>query len=179
MAELGIVTYPDPLLRRSADQVDSPVQEDGSDQVLKALINDMFTTMLQNDGIGLAAPQVGVSRRVIVISVGDREFSRLALINPTVEYVSPRTELAEEGCLSIPGVRADVVRPIEAVVKGTTKSGRLVEINARDLLARVLLHEIDHLNGVLFVDRVNKRERNRIASGLSALERRYQTLKTS
>jgi peptide deformylase len=173
MTSLSIVTYPDPLLRRSAEEVRLP------DDALSALINDMFTAMKENDGVGLAAPQMGMSRRVIVISLEEKEFSRLALINPTVEYTSPRTDTAEEGCLSLPGVRADVPRPVEAVVRGTTRSGRTVEITARDLLARVLLHEIDHLNGVLFIDRAGKRERSRIASDLNALERRYQALKTS
>ncbi|MFW6180565.1 MAG: peptide deformylase [Spirochaetota bacterium] len=173
METLPIVTYPAPLLRRTAEEVHLP------DETLSELVNDMFAAMQENDGVGLAAPQVGVSRRIIVVSLEDKEFSRLALINPTVEYVSQRTGTAEEGCLSIPGVRADVRRPVEAVVRGTTRSGRTVEITARDLLARVLLHEIDHLNGVLFIDRVDRRERSRIASDLAALEQRYQVLKTS
>lgn len=173
MSTLSLVTYPDPFLRRAAQEVSGP------DDTLGTLIGDMFAALKENDGVGLAAPQVGVSRRIIVISLGEKEFSRLALVNPTVEYVSPCTEVDEEGCLSIPGVRADVPRPVEAVVRGMTKSGRMIEITARDLLARVLLHEIDHLNGVLFIDRVDKGERARIASGLSALERRYQAVKTS
>jgi peptide deformylase len=168
-----LVTYPDPFLRKQAEEVA------GIDEPTSALIKDMFKIMDEEDGIGLAAPQIGISRRIIVISTEEKNFNRLALINPVVQHVSKSTEVMEEGCLSLPGVRADVARPVEALVVGMTKSGRMVEISAKNLLARVLLHEIDHLNGMLFIDRISSRERSRIASDLSLLEERYAALQTS
>jgi peptide deformylase len=167
MSNLRVVHYPDPFLRRRAEDVDT------GDDAIDALIKDMFEAMKEEDGVGLAAPQIGVSRRIIVVSIEEKNFNRLALINPVIEYLSQDTDVVEEGCLSLPGVHADVRRPVEAVVRGITKSGRQVEISARNLLARVLQHEIDHLNGVLFIDRLSEEERRRIAPKLAGLEERY------
>jgi len=157
--------YPDPFLRKNALQVD------GIDDSIRALIKDMFIIMEEAGGIGLAAPQVGVSKRVIAVSINEKNFNRLALVNPVIEYSSDEKELIEEGCLSIPGINADVGRPSRVVVKGITRSGRMVEITAEHLLARVLQHEIDHLNGVLFIDRVSSQERSRIQEDLQALQK--------
>jgi len=160
-----IVKYPNPFLRKNAEQVEE------IDENTRALIKDMFATMEEAGGIGLAAPQVGVSKRVITISLNEKKFNRLALVNPVIEYSSNESEVMEEGCLSIPGVNADVSRPVRVVVKGTTRTGRVVEITAEHLLARVLQHEIDHLNGVLFIDRVNEREKSRIQEDLQVLQK--------
>ncbi len=160
-----IVRYPNPFLRKNAEQVEE------IDENTRALIKDMFAIMEEAGGIGLAAPQVGVSKRVITISLNEKKFNRLALVNPVIEYSSNEREVMEEGCLSIPGVNADVSRPVRVVVKGTTRTGRVVEITAEHLLARVLQHEIDHLNGVLFIDRVNEREKSRIQEDLQALQK--------
>jgi peptide deformylase len=167
MPTLDVVHYPDPFLRRKAEEIASP------DETLDTLIRDMFAVMDEEGGIGLAAPQIGVSRRIIVVSVKEDSFERLALINPVIEHLSKESEVREEGCLSLPGVHADVERSVEAVVRGTTKSGRQVEISARSLLARVLQHEIDHLDGVLFIDRIDDAERERIAADLAVLEEQY------
>jgi len=135
---------------------------------MKSLIRDMFDTVDEASGIGLAAPQVGVSKRVIVVSLKEKGFERIALINPVIERMSVEKETIEEGCISIPGIRADVERPVSVIVRGITRSGRMVEIDARDLLARVFQHEIDHLNGTLFIDRLSAQERERIEPELAA-----------
>ncbi len=157
--------YPDPFLRKNAVNVAE------IDENIRALIKDMFTMMEEAGGIGLAAPQVGLSKRVITISINEKKFNRFALVNPVVEYSSDETEVMEEGCLSIPGINADVRRPVRVVVKGITRSGRMVEITAEHLLARVLQHEIDHLNGVLLIDRVSSQERSKIQEDLQALQK--------
>jgi peptide deformylase len=165
--------YPDPFLRLKSGEVGEV------DESLQGLIQDMFAAMEEERGIGLAAPQIGVSKRVVVVSVEEKNFNRLALINPEIVQTSSEMDVMEEGCLSVPGVNADVERPIEAVVRGTTKNGRLVEISARGLLARVLQHEIDHLDGVLFIDRLSPKERKRIDKDLTALEQQYTSLASS
>jgi len=170
MNTLQIVKYPDPFLRLRASDIVSV------DEEISALITNMFDIMKEERGIGLAAPQIGVSKRVIVVSIEEKGFGGLALINPVIEYLSEKTDVMEEGCLSIPGVNADVVRPVDAVVRGMTKSGRMIEIEAHDLLARVLQHETDHLNGVLFIDRLAPNEKKRVSSELSDLESQYATL---
>jgi peptide deformylase len=157
--------YPDPFLRKNAAHVAE------IDENIRALVKDMFTMMEEAGGIGLAAPQVGVSKRVITISLNEKKFNRLVLVNPVVEYSSDENEVMEEGCLSIPGINADVRRPVRVVVKGITRSGRMVEITAEHMLARVLQHEIDHLNGVLFIDRVSSQERSRIQEDLQTLQK--------
>ncbi len=161
--------YPDPFLRQRSEEVR---EVDGS---IQDLIQDMFSAMEEERGIGLAAPQIGVAKRVVVVSIEDKNLSRLALINPVIVHLSTETDVMEEGCLSLPGVNADVDRPVEAVVSGTTKNGRLVEISARGLLARVLQHEIDHLDGVLFIDRLTTKERKSINKELEELARQYAT----
>ena len=156
MAQLSTKTYPDPFLRKAAEEV---LKIDGT---VKSLIRDMFDTMDEADGVGLAAPQVGVSRRIIVFSLNEKGFERMALINPVIERVSAEKDTVEEGCLSVPGIRADVERSVSVIARGVTRSGKMVEINARDILARVLQHEIDHLNGTLFIDRLGIQERERV-----------------
>ncbi len=170
MNTIRIVKYPDPFLRLRASDVASV------DEEISALITNMLDIMKEERGIGLAAPQIGVSKRVIVVSIEEKGFGRLALINPVIEYLSEKTDVMEEGCLSIPGVNADVMRPVDAVVRGMTKSGRMIEIEAHELLARVLQHETDHLNGVLFVDRLAQNEKKRVASELRGLENQYASL---
>ena len=170
MAVREVKKYPDPFLRKRSEEVPEVNEE------IQAIIADMFETMDEEDGVGLAAPQIGISRRIIVISVDEKGFDRLALINPVVEYFSDDISTMEEGCLSVPGINADVTRPSKVVVKGITKNGRGVEITASGLLSRALQHEIDHLNGTLFIDRINNREKKRIESELEELKRQYTTL---
>ena len=154
MSLLKIELLGSDVLRRRADEVEKP------DAELSRLIDDMFETMYDAKGIGLAAPQVGVSRRVIVVDVGDAMVQPFALLNPRIVSSSPRTERAEEGCLSIPGVAAPVERPATVVVEGEDRDGKPLRVEADGLLARCLQHEIDHLDGVLFIDRLSPLKRN-------------------
>ncbi|BCL35254.1 peptide deformylase [Nostoc sp. MS1] len=127
------------------------------DDEIRQLIRDMLQTMYSNDGIGLAAPQVGVNKQLIVIDCepDNPENPPLVLINPTIKQVSREICTAQEGCLSIPGVYMDVKRPEVVEVSYKDENGRPQTLKAGDLLGRCIQHEMDHLNGVVFVDRVD------------------------
>ena len=129
------------------------------DDELRRLIGDMFETMYRAEGVGLAAPQVGISRRVIVVDVHDDEVKPFALVNPRLVESSKETEKGEEGCLSIPGLSAAVERAAHVVVEGLDRDGNPLRVEGGGLLARCLQHEIDHLDGVLFIDRVGPLKR--------------------
>ena len=154
MAILKVLRYGDPSLRRSAEPVGDVTLE------IRRIIADMTETMYDEVGIGLAAPQVGISKRLIVIA--DEEGRGVqALLNPAI--VDRGGEMTgEEGCLSIPGVFAPVTRAAWVKVEARSVDGQPVTINARGLRSRVLQHEIDHLDGVLFIDRVDPMLRDRI-----------------
>ncbi|MBZ0156083.1 MAG: peptide deformylase [Alphaproteobacteria bacterium] len=155
MAVLEIRKYPDEVLKKKALPLETINGE------TQRLIDDMVETMYAAPGIGLAAPQVGVSKRIIVIDVSSREeqMPLIVLINPEIEEAGGFVD-SEEGCLSIPEFYSSVRRAERVVVKGLDREGKPVRIEACDLLARALQHEIDHLDGVLFVDRLStiKRE---------------------
>jgi len=143
MAEREVVKYPDPALRERAKNVSKV------DPSVKKLVEDMAATMRETSGLGLAANQVGVLQRVFVYDDGT---GLGVLINP--KTVSARGEqLGIEGCLSVPGLQGEVRRAEEVVVKGTDLNGKTVKIKAQGLLARVFQHEMDHLDGTLFIDR--------------------------
>ena len=134
----------DPVLRRRARRVDR------FDRRLKMLLEDMADTMYEADGVGLAAPQVGVSRRCVVIDIGE---GLIELVNP--ELVESEGEVVDaEGCLSIPGRRCTVARPERVRVRGQDRRGKPVEIEGEGLLARALCHEMDHLEGILYIDKM-------------------------
>ncbi len=146
----------DPILRKPGSEV---VVFDGE---LHRLAEDMLATMYRARGIGLAAPQVGVSRRVLVIDLGEADedaVGAFALVNPRVVDASRKTDRAPEGCLSIPGMEEVVERPEFVVVEGFTPGGEPVTVEASGLLSRALQHEIDHLNGILFIDRISPLKR--------------------
>ena len=147
MAVLEIQTNEAPVLRQKA----IPVEEINAD--LHPFIESMFETMYEAQGIGLAAPQVGVSKRIIVVDIEKHhpEYPRIALVNPIITLAIGE-ELGEEGCLSLPGVRGMVRRAAIVKVEGLLPNGDKIEFDASNLMARVLQHEIDHLNGVLFTD---------------------------
>jgi peptide deformylase len=149
MSTEDIRIYGDPVLRCQAEPVNQ------FDEALKDVAEQMFEIMFEADGIGLAAPQVGISRSFLVIGIPreDEEPERFFFANPEIIETRGETTL-EEGCLSLPNVRADVVRPEWIKVKFQDLEGRQFVIETDGLLARVLQHEIDHLNGILFVDRV-------------------------
>lgn len=163
MAELKIEMLGSPVLRQKAQEV-TEIDDD-----LRGLIADMFETMYKAEGIGLAGPQVAVSRRVIVVDVKSEDGKRYALINPRVVEQGRELEKEEEGCLSIPGVSAHVERPATVVVEALDEHGRPVRIEASDMLARCLQHEIDHLDGVLFIDRLAALKRSMLLKKYRAL----------
>jgi peptide deformylase len=152
----NILVYPDPFLARKA----APVTK--IDERLRDLIRDMFDTMYESEGIGLAATQVGVDRRVIVVDVSpsDESGAPMALVNPEIVGSEGDTAVAMEGCLSVPGVRGEVARPETVVVCGLNEQGEPVTLRAGGLLGRALQHEIDHLDGILFVDHISAVKRN-------------------
>lgn len=149
MAILEIRKFPDEVLKRKA----LPVEEINGR--LQSLIDDMIETMYAAPGIGLAAPQVGVSRRLIVVDIGykDGKSSLLTIINPEL-ILSEEIIDSEEGCLSLPGHILNIKRSARVVVKGMDRHGNPLEIEAEGLLARALQHEIDHLDGILILDRL-------------------------
>ena len=153
-----ILQLPDPVLRK----VSKPVQE--IDGEIKKLIEDMFETMYDAPGVGLAAIQIGLAKRVVTIDAtrGDDEKQPMVFINPEVISVSDEKDSKEEGCLSIAEFYEEVERPSEVKVRYMDQKGKTKEIEADGLLARALQHEIDHLNGVLFIDHISKLKRDRV-----------------
>ena len=151
-----IVTLPDPILRRKAH----PVTRFDSD--LQSLIDDMIETMRAAPGVGLAAPQVGIPNRVIVVEYPEDDEQEDApkklfvVVNPEIKEISAETEMGIEGCLSIPGLHGEVERALAVTVKGQTRRGQPFKIKAKGWLARIFQHEIDHMNGVVFTDRATK-----------------------
>lgn len=161
-----IVKHGDKVLTTPA----SPVTE--FDASLHALIDDMIQTMYGAPGVGLAAPQVGVSLQVCVIdlSVGKRGGEVITLVNP--EFVELEgLQLEEEGCLSVPGFQATVSRAQRAVVKGQDRNGKVIDVEGFGLLARALQHELDHLNGRLFLDRLRGLQRDLIVRKIRKMRR--------
>lgn len=158
MAVLNIRKYPDPFLKRKSEPVKEITEE------LHRLIDDMAETMYAAPGVGLAAPQIGISIRVIVIDIntkneGKREL--ITLVNPQIVEQSGDT-LWEEGCLSVIDYSAEVKRAEKVIVKGLDRYGKETEIKGEGLLSIVLQHEIDHLNGILFIDRLGLIKRDLI-----------------
>ena len=146
MALRNIRKYGDDVLRKKCREVEE------IDKRTITLIKDMSETMYEADGVGLAAPQVGILKRLFVIDIGD---GPLVFINPEILETSGK-QIGEEGCLSIPGEVEEVMRPNYVRARAINEKGEEFEIEAEELLARAILHEYDHLNGTLFIDRVKK-----------------------
>jgi peptide deformylase len=157
MSTLRIRTFGDPVLREPA----RPVEE--FDEALRRLSDDMVVTMHEAPGVGLAAPQVGRSLRLIVFDVG--EDGPRTVANPVLRD-EWGDQLEEEGCLSLPGLYYPVSRAMKVWAQGHDLDGREVTIQAEELLARVLQHEVDHLNGVLFIDRLDKEHRSQAMAAI-------------
>jgi len=158
MALLPILTAPDPRLKkksRPVDQVDADVRQ---------LMDDMLETMYAAPGIGLAAPQVGVLKRVIVLDIEreDTKTGPLFMANPEIVEASDEDASYEEGCLSVPEHYSEVVRPAKVTVRYLDREGKAQELAAEGLLATCLQHEIDHLDGILFIDHISALKRNMI-----------------
>jgi peptide deformylase len=171
MSLLPIVTYDDEVLRDEA----LPVKKDTKE--LQQLIDDMFDTMYNANGVGLAAPQIGKQLRIFVaddanINTKDEEYSPhgpLAMLNPVIRLESEKTIVAEEGCLSIPGVRGEVTRPEGITVSFKDRNFNEQTLQVGGPLARIIQHEFDHLNGVLFIDHLSYFKRKLAAKKLREL----------
>lgn len=158
MAKLPILIAPDPRLKEKS----APVKR--VDGAIRKLIDDMLETMYAAPGIGLAAPQVGQLKRLIVVDVAKDEAPKdpHALINPELVWVSDEDSTYEEGCLSVPEHYADVTRPARIRVRYLDREGEIRELEADGLLATVIQHEMDHLDGILFIDHLTSLKRNMI-----------------
>jgi peptide deformylase len=167
MAILKIITYGHPTLRKKAERI-TEINDD-----IRKLAEDMIETMDVADGIGLAAPQVNRSIRMIVIGLHliDEDLEPMACINPEILEYSEETDVMEEGCLSIPGIREDVIRPKKIKVKFQTLDGKEEIWEADGLLARVFMHEIDHLDGILFVDKISPLKKKLLEPKLDNLKK--------
>lgn len=164
-----ILRYPAPILHQKAVEVPAVTP------AVTALIDDLVQTMHGASGVGLAAPQVGLSERLFVIdlSVGKSPGDLIALVNPTF-IRRDGMQLEEEGCLSVPGFHATVARPLHVVIRGLDRNGHERTIEAHGLLARALQHEMDHLDGILFIDRLKPVQRRLILRRIERLRQRGQ-----
>lgn len=146
MAIRNIRKNGDEILRKKSREVEKV------DEKIKELVKDMLETMYKNNGVGLAAPQVGILKRVVVIDLYDNN-GPIVLINPEIIKEKGEQEV-EEGCLSFPNQFAKIIRPAEVTVKALDEDGKEIKIKAKELLAQAISHEVDHLEGILFVDKI-------------------------
>ena len=162
MAQRKIIIEPDTILRKKSETLEKV------DNELRGLMDDMLETMYAAPGIGLAAVQVGILKRLIVIDISkDKEKKNpLFLINPEIVSKSNKTTIYEEGCLSLPGYFAEIERPAECKIEYLDYDGKKSEMNASGLLATCIQHEVDHLNGVLFIDYLSKLKKDMIIKKL-------------
>lgn len=165
MAILNILEFPDPRLRTIAKPVD--VVDDG----IRQLVDDMFETMYDAPGIGLAATQVNVHKRVVVMDLSEDKSEPRVFINPEFEPLTEEMDQYQEGCLSVPGFYENVDRPQKVRVKALDRDGQPFELIAEGLLAVCIQHECDHLNGRLFVDYLSSLKRDRIKKKLEKIHR--------
>jgi peptide deformylase len=168
MAIRSIITLPDKRLR----EVSKPVAK--IDAEVKKLVADMFETMYSAPGVGLAAIQLGEPRRIVTIDAtrGEEEKKPIALINPEIVWTSDEVSVLEEGCLSIPEYVDEVERPAKVRARFLDLDGNVMQVEADGLFARVLQHEIDHINGVLFIDHLSKLKRNRVTKKFAKAAKR-------
>jgi len=153
---LKVLTFPHPILNQKAEQVDSV------DAEIKKLITDMVKTMYSEDGVGLAAPQVGVSKHILVYSPRAKKGEERALINLEIIEKSKEEDLGEEGCLSVPGLLVNVMRSTSIKFKASDETGKKLEEEATGFPARIIQHELDHLNGILLINHLNFNQRQKL-----------------
>lgn len=165
MALLPILRYPDPRLKKVA----SPVTQ--FDTQLERLVRDMAETMYDAPGVGLAATQVDVHKRVIVIDVSEDKSNLLVFINPEIVSASAETKSFDEGCLSVPGIYETVTRPDTVTVRAQNVKGETFELECDELLGVCIQHEMDHLNGKVFVEYLSQLKQNRIKTKLKKQEK--------
>jgi peptide deformylase len=170
MALRDIIILPDKRLRK----VSKPVVK--IDEELRALVADMFETMYKAPGIGLAAIQVGVPQRVVTMDLSKKEdhAEPAVFINPEIVWSSEEKSVYEEGCLSIPDIHEDVERPARVKIKYLDLDGKQQEAEADGLFATCIQHEVDHLNGVLFIDHISKLKRDRIVKKFTKVAKRAE-----
>ena len=157
-----ILIEPDPILRKKCEPLDKV------DDSVRKLMNDMLETMYAAPGIGLAAVQIGILKRLVVIDISKEEEKKnpLFFINPEIVYKSNQTSVYEEGCLSLPGQFAEIERPSECTLNYIDYDGKKKELKAKGLLATCIQHEVDHLNGILFIDYLSKLKKDMIIKKL-------------
>ena len=157
-----ILTGPDPILRKKCEPLEKV------DEETKKLMDDMLETMYAAPGIGLAAIQVGILKRLVVIDISKEEEKKkpIFLINPQIIHQSKNTSVYEEGCLSLPGQFAEIERPAECTIKYLDYNGKEKELKSDGLLATCIQHEVDHLNGILFIDYLSKLKKDMIIKKL-------------
>ena len=157
-----ILTEPDPILRKKCEPLETV------DIDTKKLMDDMLETMYAAPGIGLAAVQVGILKRLVVIDIskGEEKKKPMFLINPQIIHQSKKTSVYEEGCLSLPGQFAEIERPAECTIKYIDYNGKEKDLKADGLLATCIQHEVDHLNGILFIDYLSKLKKDMIIKKL-------------
>ena len=162
MTKKNIIIEPDPILRKKSSSLEKV------DNDLRKLMDDMLETMYAAPGIGLAAVQVGILKRLIVLDISKKDEKKkpLFLVNPEIKYQSEKTSTHEEGCLSIPGYFAEIKRPAECHIHYIDYHGKQKKLKAKGLLATCIQHEIDHLNGKLFIDYLSKLKKDMIIKKL-------------
>mgnify|MGYP000205613388 CR=1 FL=1 len=165
MSILEILEYPDPRLRKIAKPVDK------IDNKIQKLLDDMFETMYDAPGIGLAATQVDVHLQIIVMDISEDKDEPLVFINPEITVLDGDAEKMQEGCLSVPGFYEDISRIEHVLIKALNKSGEPFEMETSGLLAVCIQHEMDHLDGKLFVDYLSRLKRNRIKKKLEKIHK--------
>ncbi len=163
---IDLIYYGHDTLRKKAEEITL------IDGALMDFIDSMYNVMYRSKGIGLAAPQVDRSSRVVILDIEDNKKNIvMELINPVIKDFSKTEEPYEEGCLSVPGIMGDVVRPTEISVSALNRDGKEIDFEAKGLLARVIQHEVDHLNGILFVDHLEDYYRNELRSELKKIKK--------
>jgi len=167
MAKRPILVLPDPRLRAIADPVEK------IDDGIRQLAKDMLDTMYDAPGIGLAAPQIGEMKRVVVMDLAkeDEPADPIVMVNPEILDLSEETTTTEEGCLSIPELYYDVERPAEVTVRYTDLDGKMQEVEARERFAICVQHELDHLDGVLYIDYLSRLKRDRVLKKFQKAEK--------
>lgn len=161
-----IIYYPDPRLLKPCEAIESITPE------LRALIDEMFTVMYEANGVGLAAPQIGISKQLAVIDVSESKNEQLCIINPSIIETRGVIRMME-GCLSVPGTYEEVERPEWIKVKAMDQFGKIIEIEAEGVLAECLQHEIEHLAGKLYLDKLSQLKRKRVIEKMKKFQRQH------
>lgn len=171
--EFSLTLYPEPILRQTA----APVA--AFDEELRAIVAAMYERMRQSKGVGLAAPQVGLKQRILVLNPSGEPADDLTLVNPTIVARGGADTLFDEGCLSFPGIYAEIRRPERCTVKAFDVEGRPIEAEYSGFVSRIIQHEYDHLEGVLLVDRMSPADKLRNRAALEELVARYKRSATA